>query len=333
MYEFDKLCFEGGGIFGIAYIGALKYLEEQDLLRNVNAYSGTSSGSIIALMLALGYTNSEMYAFMESVKWDKLYDYNIGCFSFFPGYGLYKGNRLTKLYKDMIKKKTGSSYTTFKELYERTGKKLYVCAVNATQQTTVYFNVDSHPHMELHMALRFSTSYPLVFKSLKYNGDYYVDGGVMDNYPIEAFECDKNVLGLKLLTNPKEDKKIDGMLDFTKHLFGAMMEGQEMAESYPYVEKTVFIEMRSESLLTSVLDIGNSKNEFQFYHDTGYKAMQDFCEDYPRSVQHQMTVAHIEPDIHEATSLPVEAVVSEQEPLEEVVDEEEYNNDVLHLEE
>lgn len=325
MYEFDKMCFEGGGVFGIAYIGAIKYLEDNDLLKQVKEYSGTSSGSIISTMLALGYNHSEMYAFMESVHWDKLYDYNIGCFSFFPGFGIYKGDKLMKIYQQLVKKKTGSVHTTFKDLYERTGKKLHMCAVNVNQQKTVYFSVDTHPSMELCLALRFSTSFPFVFKSLKYKGDYYVDGGVMDNYPIEVFNgCDK-VLGMKLLTNPKEDKRIDGFLDFTKHIFGSMIEGQEVAESYPYVDQTAFIEIRTENLLTSVLNIGNQKNEFRFYHAIGFKSIVQFFENYRITIKRQHEIAEV--------SKSISASVSELELREEVDGTEECNNDEPHPEE
>ena len=53
------LCFSGGGIKAFAHIGALKALEEKNL--KFDMVAGTSSGSIIAILYALGYSSYEMY--------------------------------------------------------------------------------------------------------------------------------------------------------------------------------------------------------------------------------------------------------------------------------
>ena len=53
------LCFSGGGIKAFAHIGALKALEEKNF--KFDMVAGTSSGSIIAVLYALGFTSDEMY--------------------------------------------------------------------------------------------------------------------------------------------------------------------------------------------------------------------------------------------------------------------------------
>lgn len=270
MYEFDKLCFEGCGIFGIVYVGAIKYLEEQDLIKQVSHFSGTSSGAIISTMLNLGYKSNEIYSILKAIDWNKFYDYNIGFLNFFSGYGLYKGNKLHDLYKNIIKNKTNSPNTTFKELYEKTGKKLYMCAINVDKEESVYFSVDTHPFMEIHLALRLSTSFPFVFKSLKYNQEYYVDGGVMDNYPMEVFNDCSKALGFNLVTSSNKKSKIDGIICFTKSVISAMTKSQHNLELHPYKKQTICIYNDVDSLLTSVMDIGDMKDDFDNYYKLGY---------------------------------------------------------------
>lgn len=276
MNDIEKLCFEGCGIFGIVYVGAIKYLEEQDITQNVKQYAGTSSGAIIATMLALGYTSEEIYKVLKDINWNKFYDYNIGFFNFFSGYGIYKGDMLHNLYKTIIQNKTNSPNTTFQDLYYTTGKKLYICAVNLSKQGSVYFSVDTHPLMEIHMALRLSTSFPFVFKSLKYKGDYYVDGGVMDNYPMEIFDNCSKALGFNLVTKTSKELKIDGIVCFTKSLISAITEAQNILELHPYKDQTVCIYNPMDSLLTSVLDIGEMKDEFDNYYKLGYDTTQKY---------------------------------------------------------
>ena len=53
------LCWAGGGIKGAAHIGALKAFEEQNI--KFNYISGTSSGSIVATLNAVGYHADEIY--------------------------------------------------------------------------------------------------------------------------------------------------------------------------------------------------------------------------------------------------------------------------------
>ena len=55
----NGICFSGGGIKAFAHIGALKALEEKNM--QFDMVAGTSSGSIIAVLYALGYKSDEMY--------------------------------------------------------------------------------------------------------------------------------------------------------------------------------------------------------------------------------------------------------------------------------
>ena len=57
-YHFRNLVFEGGGVKGIAYIGAMQVLEEKGILTSVQRVGGTSAGAINATLLALGYSNA-----------------------------------------------------------------------------------------------------------------------------------------------------------------------------------------------------------------------------------------------------------------------------------
>ncbi|MBK0009731.1 patatin-like phospholipase family protein [Bacillus sp. S35] len=59
-YPFRNLVFEGGGVKGIDHVGALKYLDEVNILQNINRFGGTSAEAIIALALGLGYNILEL---------------------------------------------------------------------------------------------------------------------------------------------------------------------------------------------------------------------------------------------------------------------------------
>ena len=59
-YHFRNLVFEGGGVKGIAYVGAMKVLKEEGILPNIKRVGGTSAGAINATLFALGFTNIQV---------------------------------------------------------------------------------------------------------------------------------------------------------------------------------------------------------------------------------------------------------------------------------
>lgn len=64
------LVLSGGGAKGAAHIGVLKYLEENDI--PIDYIAGTSMGSIVGGMYALGYSSSEILSIISEVDWDRL---------------------------------------------------------------------------------------------------------------------------------------------------------------------------------------------------------------------------------------------------------------------
>ena len=106
----EGLCFSGGGIKAFSHIGALKALEERNL--KFDMVAGTSSGSIIAVLYALGYSSEEMYKILNKyVKKIKYVDtkniFKIIGGLLFTGKivvdGLNSGNILTKAMNDVCK--------------------------------------------------------------------------------------------------------------------------------------------------------------------------------------------------------------------------------------
>src|SRR5689334_5175133 len=116
-----NLVFEGAGVRGIAYCGAIQEMEAKNLMGNVEKLGGTSSGAIVAMMLSLGYTGKDIEALISKIKFKK---FNDGGFSFIGGitrikryFGWYKGRKAEKWLGKIIEEKTGNADITFEELY------------------------------------------------------------------------------------------------------------------------------------------------------------------------------------------------------------------------
>ena len=79
-YQFRNLVFEGGGVKGIAYIGAMKVIEDKGILENVLRVGGTSAGAINATLVALGFTNDEQRGILQKLDFNNFMDSNWGIF-------------------------------------------------------------------------------------------------------------------------------------------------------------------------------------------------------------------------------------------------------------
>jgi NTE family protein len=101
-----NLVFEGAGVRGVAYVGAIQELEKQNILTGIERIGGTSAGAIAALTVALGYSSTEI----EKIIYDtKLQKFNDGKFFFIGGisrinrnFGWYRGAAFTKWLERII---------------------------------------------------------------------------------------------------------------------------------------------------------------------------------------------------------------------------------------
>lgn len=204
-----NLVFEGAGIRGIAYSGAIRELEQQNILKGVQRVGGTSSGAITALLLSIGYTADEITNIVNSTSYKKFNDgryFFIGGINRFRKYfGWYRGQQFEKWLADLIAAKTGDADIRFEELKDKGFKDLYVTGTCLNQQNVIIFSNENYPKMQVRDAVRISMSIPFYFEAvfIDSNGnvvehpkdktglDIMVDGGFTANFPIKIFDSTK----------------------------------------------------------------------------------------------------------------------------------------------
>lgn len=204
--EVKNLVFEGAGMRGLAYCGALSVLEEEGLTADIERVGGTSAGAITALLFSLGYTADEMGTLISTTKFKK---FNDGKFWIFGGffrtknkYGWYRCQRFTDFIGALIAEKTGDAEITFEELHQQGYKDLCVTATCLNRQNMVVLSRETYPQMKVRDAVRISMSIPLYFQAVFVDelGNIYdkqqadkqldimVDGGIIGNFPIQLFD-------------------------------------------------------------------------------------------------------------------------------------------------
>lgn len=195
-YPFRNLVFEGGGVKGIAYVGAMEVLERASILENIVRVGGTSAGSINAVLFAAGFSNAEMSKILRKLDFNDFKDDSWGALRDMrrlrKEYGWHKGNYFRDWIGDLLKKKTGSRDITFKALEEHSKRKLYVYASNLSTRFGEIYSPEHTPRMRVADAVRRSMSIPLFFRAVRDDrDDVFVDGGAINNYPVKIFDREK----------------------------------------------------------------------------------------------------------------------------------------------
>ena len=210
------IAFAGGGIRGIAHVGVLKALEENNI--KIEAIGGTSAGSIVAALYAMGYKPYYIYVLFKKYAQDII---NIGNSSIVNGIGnfvktkkigiagLNDGTLLEKMFNELATRKKMKVVADIK-------MPLVIPAVDIAEAKEYIFtncaprnNADDEYITEISIgkAIRASSSFPAYFCPCEYKNHIFMDGGVLDNTPILPLKkiCKHKVMAVNFEADPVEE--------------------------------------------------------------------------------------------------------------------------------
>lgn len=191
----------GGGARGIAHLGVLAALDELEI--RISALSGTSAGAIAAALYGGGMQPVAIKELIKHSAYFGLSHFHLSK----PG--LFDMEALRELLVRHL------SYSCFEDLPVR----LFITATNLTKGCPETFSAG--PLVEPILA---SACIPVLFNPVSYKGAEYADGGILNNFPVEALagHCDF-IIGshvnrsAELLSSPHPWHKAD-ILDRCFHL-------------------------------------------------------------------------------------------------------------------
>ena len=191
----DSIVVSGGGVKGIYLLGALEYLFNEVGFGHLKAYYGVSIGAVICVLVLAGYTPVEIMAQICVQKIQQkisVIDKNI-----VERKSLFNPKHFVEILEKMLTDKL-SAVPTLKDFYDITGKDLYITTVCLSDPyTPLYLHHSTHPSLPLSTAVHMSMSIPFAFGYVEYEGKRYMDGGILDNFPIlYASERSKRPFGI-----------------------------------------------------------------------------------------------------------------------------------------
>jgi NTE family protein len=255
--------FGGGAIRGLAYIGAIKALEELDI--DIDTLAGSSVGSIFAALLAVGYNAKELKQIFLKVNFDLFKDLSFG---FGPLFALSKGEVFLDWVRELIEKKYyGNDYkkganraVTFKDI----DKNLVIITTNLSNFECQEFSKFETPDYEIASAIRISSCMPGLMKPIEYKKALLVDGDLQKSLPMWKLSKhlqinESRILELRLEGN-YDTSDISG-IDYANAVYSCMtaMSTKFVTEIYAPKDKYDYIVLNTGNIVVVDFNMNETK--------------------------------------------------------------------------
>ncbi|GIO21445.1 patatin-like phospholipase family protein [Oceanobacillus sp. J11TS1] len=281
--------FEGGGIRGIAFAGAIQAMEEEGV--EWQRLAGTSAGAVTAALLAGGYKSHEIRKLLQELDFSKLLGRTIlhrvpvigSLLELFIHLGFYKNNYLGEWLDVLLAEK---GIQTFADL-PKEKLKIIASDISNGQMLILPDDLDRYGMLpgdvKISTAVTMSASMPFFFRPVIWkakNGrkSYILDGGLLSNFPIWIFDTDGEprfpTFGFHFV---KDQIDADAVIPTPVHLFVNIFKTMFQAHDLRHLnegtrERTIQIPTGD----ITATDFELSDDEIEYLYQSGYSSAKKF---------------------------------------------------------
>jgi predicted acylesterase/phospholipase RssA len=165
-------------------------------------------------------------------------------------FGIETGDRLMNYLSDMFRFKNIDPDITLGDLYKKTQKRLII-TTTCIGKGVRYFDYENAPNLKVLLAIRMSISMPFFFTAVKHEGDYYVDGGMLDNFPVVTLKNEPidEVLTIRVDDETKTAAIINTFEDYLSGMLSTLMKEMSLLRN----------QYRKNQMMTIVVTAGPHK--------------------------------------------------------------------------
>ena len=273
-----NLVLRGGGVKGIAIVGALKALEEENI--HIEQVGGASAGALIAALHAAGYKASELRQMLTTLDFASLLDpYWSRIYGLVVHRGMHKGIKLRQWVDSVLQAKlpVHERVVRFVDL----PKTLKVVTTNLYNNQPIVFTTSAAAWFErdaanmlVAEAVRASCSIPLFFTPLVADRQFLVDGGVLANFPMWLFQTSPHLtIGINLVPRGEQPASSPRSLPaYISRVLANLMQAAELSTLVTHVDSIIHVPVPAIPLTQFSL---TSAEKDEMY-DSGFNAAKQF---------------------------------------------------------
>jgi len=288
MTQIKHIVISGGGPSGLFTYGAARYLYKEEFwkLEDIESIYGCSIGSFIGVVISLGYEWEWLDDYFIKRPWNKLV--SLSALSFIEAFnqkGLFDEKIIEDALFPLLTAKDLEPTITLKELYDYNGIDIHIYTTNINSYNISKINMShtTHPDLPLLQALYRSMSYPFLFKPICSGNECFIDGGLMNNYPlndcINEKKCNSDeILAFKNIWAIEESRinEESTMFDFLIILMKKMQNEINTESNQSIVKNTVTCYIENLSGISSWIHAFSTEEMRMKYIEKGQEQAKEF---------------------------------------------------------
>jgi predicted acylesterase/phospholipase RssA len=225
------LVLSGGGPTALKYIGTLMHLEQDGIWdpNNLESIYGTSAGGMLGVVLCCKHDWNTIIDYFVKRPWGDAFQIKPeDIFNMYHKKGIINQTFIDIMFKPLFGAKNIPMDITMKGLYELSGIDLHLFSLELNAFEMCDISHKTHPDIPVLMAVHMTSAIPVLFSPVCLDGKCYVDGGIMNNYPLNYCLKDHpevdDILSFKNIYNnahssiDNESNVIDVIVSLCSHL-------------------------------------------------------------------------------------------------------------------
>lgn len=210
----------GGGHVGFTQCAILKTLYEKEFYKfdNIKTIYAASAGAIIGVVLCLNHNFDDIFEYVIDRPWHESIELDISNFlNFYQDKGIFKDEIFITILKPLLCAKDLHINSTLRDLYNISKIELNILSTKMEDFTAYKMNYKTHPNITILQAVHMSAAIPFVFQPVFYDNQCFMDGGIVNNYPLEMClneqQCSKyEILAINNNIKNKKTNKLHKLL-------------------------------------------------------------------------------------------------------------------------
>lgn len=269
--KIKNIVLSGGGIKGIAHVGAISALYKLNLIDNLETLIGTSIGAIVCLLLSIGYTWHDLLNIISEMPLSEINQIKFE--NIFKNFGIDNGRNMEAIIQKLFVEKGFPSNTTFLQHFEKTNKVVIFSTCCLNNKKAYYLSKDTCPKLPVLLGLRMSYSIPFYYTPIKIKNKYYIDGGCIDNLPIHLIKNKLNEsVGIYLSDIRDNIDNFQNIEEVFISVLQCLLEGGTKNSIRGYEDHIIRIDLEKHCAINLQINHDNIQKMFM----TGYNATMKY---------------------------------------------------------
>jgi predicted acylesterase/phospholipase RssA len=283
--KIQSIVLSGGGPVGFSMYGALKESNKSGFwdLKNIETIYGTSVGAILGVIISLNYDWEILDDYLINRPWQQIFKFDMSnLINAIHQKGIYDINIMKDIFTPLFNGKDIPLDITMADYYEKTKIEFHFYTTEINNLETEYIDISHHTHPEWKLldAVYASCCLPILFLPLQIGDEYYIDGGLYNNYPIQnsldKHLIDESIFGITTefnLSNKIDEKS--NLFDYMVFIIHKILLKKVLNNKMPKIKNEIKIS-NSRNILLDIFNTASSKEERLNLINMGVKKWGEF---------------------------------------------------------